>query len=510
MTCSRAHWRTMALICVLSAVGWAVGCSASHEGDDGGGDLFDGSLLSDGGADAGRDAGPRDAGPPFDGGPHCRDIPADPPTGSGCEASLCGDGVRDPCTICTPCFPGGPGDPPGGPPIGDAGMCCTTTQEVCDGADLGTATCESLGYAGGILRCGDWCGLDTSGCDVCETSARIDACVRADVDPAQPGALAIATGIDAAGAEVIAVAWATHTLGGRGALHFARFGSDLSLIEETPCLATEAREVALARVPSGWLVAAGTPGGITLVPLDADGGSRGSTRTIAGGRVPILAERDGGGPLLLYAEATGSSEHAALLDESGVAAWDVVAFTDVVESEYGDAVFVGDGFLATERTFGGAGVRRVELDGSLGAASAFAGSSTEYPQLTWMGSAGQLVWADFSASPRLFTARLDRTGAATGARALLSPDDFNPTPMATVGGDPVVFLPGYTGWTGHGNRIAFTRVDPSGAPRYAPVLVATEPELFFEPRIAPLADGAVLGWLSAGYPGGIRLARISP
>ena len=496
----------MALICALSAVG----CSASHEGDDGG-EAFDGSS-SDAGVDSGpigRDAGPRDAGPPFDGGPTCRDIPADPPTGSGCDPSLCGDGVRDTCTTCVPCWPGGPGDPPG-PPIGDGGTCCSDSQEVCDGDDLGSATCASLGYAGGTLRCGGWCGLDASGCEVCEASSRIDACVRADVDPAQPGALAIATGIDAAGQEVIAVAWATHTLGGSGALHFARFASDLTLIEESPCLATGARQVAIARVPSGWLVAAGTEGGITLVPLDASGGSRGTPRTIAGARIPILAEREGGGPLLLYVEASGNAEHAALLDEDGVAAWDVVAFTDVVESQYGDAVFVGDGFLATQRGFGGVGVRRVELDSTLGPTSAFAGSSTEYPQLAWMGSAGQLVWADFSGSPRLFTARIDRTGAATGAPVLLSPDDFNPAPLTTVGGDPVVFLTGYTGWTGHGNRVAFTRLDASSATRFAPVLVATEPELFFEPRIAPLGDGAVLGWLSAGYPGGIRLARISP
>jgi hypothetical protein len=389
-------------------------------------------------------------------------------------------------------------------------MCCTTLEEECDGADLGGATCESLGYAGGTLRCGDWCGLDASGCEVCATGARIDACVRAEVDPAQPGALAIATGTNAAGEDVIAVTWATHGPSGRGALHFARFAPDLSLLAESPCLATDARRVAIARVPSGWLVAADTTSGVTLVPLDVDGAPRGAPRTIAGAAIPLLAERPSGGPLLLYQEASGNSEHAALLDEGGVAAWDVVAFTDTVESQYGDAVFVRDGFLATQRAFAGVGVRRVELDGRLGATSAFPGSSTEYPQLTWMGSAAQLVWADFSGSPRLFTARLDRTGAPTSARVLLSADDFNPAPMVTVGGDAVVFLPGYTGWTGHGNRVAFTRLDASSAPRFAPVVVATDPALFFEPRIAALGSSVVLGWLSAGYPGGIQLARVSP
>jgi len=38
------------------------------------------------------------------------------------------------------------------------------TGETCDGADLGGATCTSLGYAGGTLRCLTSCTWDTSGC----------------------------------------------------------------------------------------------------------------------------------------------------------------------------------------------------------------------------------------------------------------------------------------------------------------------------------------------------------
>ena len=34
----------------------------------------------------------------------------------------------------------------------------------CDGADLGTATCESLGYVSGTLACTANCGYDTAGC----------------------------------------------------------------------------------------------------------------------------------------------------------------------------------------------------------------------------------------------------------------------------------------------------------------------------------------------------------
>jgi hypothetical protein len=38
------------------------------------------------------------------------------------------------------------------------------TGEQCDGSDLGGATCQSLGYSGGTLRCRSDCTFDTSGC----------------------------------------------------------------------------------------------------------------------------------------------------------------------------------------------------------------------------------------------------------------------------------------------------------------------------------------------------------
>ncbi len=38
------------------------------------------------------------------------------------------------------------------------------SPEECDGSDLGGATCESLGYAGGTLACSPDCTLDTSRC----------------------------------------------------------------------------------------------------------------------------------------------------------------------------------------------------------------------------------------------------------------------------------------------------------------------------------------------------------
>lgn len=62
---------------------------------------------------------------------------------------------------------GGPGQdahvvPDAAPGCGDG---VRAGAEACDGTDLGSATCESLGHAPGTLLCDAWCRLDPSGCD---------------------------------------------------------------------------------------------------------------------------------------------------------------------------------------------------------------------------------------------------------------------------------------------------------------------------------------------------------
>ena len=39
-----------------------------------------------------------------------------------------------------------------------------------------------LGYAGGLLQCGVWCGLDTKDCDGCASDPHIVQCLRAPID----------------------------------------------------------------------------------------------------------------------------------------------------------------------------------------------------------------------------------------------------------------------------------------------------------------------------------------
>ena len=52
-----------------------------------------------------------------------------------------------------------------GGPLPDCGNGTVEAPEVCDGSDLGGATCATLpGFVDGTLRCASGCTLDTSGC----------------------------------------------------------------------------------------------------------------------------------------------------------------------------------------------------------------------------------------------------------------------------------------------------------------------------------------------------------
>lgn len=49
-------------------------------------------------------------------------------------------------------------------PATTCGNAVRSVDEACEGTDLGTATCVTLGFLGGNLLCNDLCKFDTSGC----------------------------------------------------------------------------------------------------------------------------------------------------------------------------------------------------------------------------------------------------------------------------------------------------------------------------------------------------------
>lgn len=456
-----------------------------------------------------------------------------------CEPALCGNGAVDSCSECMPCCGGGPGGggPPCGPPWGDAdaGMCCTSATEHCDGGDLGGATCESLGYAGGTLGCGGSCAFDTTGCNGCAADPRVTSCGRALIDSDAPYALALA----ATDAEV-GLAWITSSgVGADGVapqnrLHFARFrADDLSLIAETGCFGpVDPTFVALTTTPTGWIVAADTYAGTEVITLDASGAVAGASRFHAGWHSPLMAARPGSGPLVVYDEPNWSgapaesSTQAELLAADGSVEWTTRVFDlSSIEPQFGSAVFTGDGFLVAQR-IDGVTVARIELDGRVSATSMPSHDATEYPQLGWTGTEARLVWADFGGAPTMFIARLDRSGARMGDAVEIGgagPTYFNPCPTLGDGQDAIVLLARYTGGTGLGRQLDVARFDAAGRASVGPFAITQDPNGARSHRLARTGGRVVAAWISGGYgppgfggapgadvPGRISLALVDP
>jgi hypothetical protein len=204
---------------------------------------------------------------------------APPDEGAPCPAT-CGNGVIDSCPYTLQC-PASPGH-----------VCPTDTfTETCDGSALGTATCTSLGYAGGALRCAPWCGFDTTGCDACVRGAGIAGCVSAVPEAAEATSLSLAT-TDTE----IAVAWVD---GGvqmsRTGVRFAMFRSDLSRVSLSNCLGPDQpTQVAIGAAPPGWVVAVTTYDGIHVFPLSPMGAPSGPERVIPGAQDPLFVSRPAG------------------------------------------------------------------------------------------------------------------------------------------------------------------------------------------------------------------------
>ncbi|MFO0626931.1 MAG: hypothetical protein U0325_15070 [Polyangiales bacterium] len=311
---------------------------------------------------------------------------APPPRSSVCPATTCGNGMRDRCMQCNPCGRGGPGIDAGPPPPWDAGVCCTEATEACDGMDLGGATCASLGYRGGTLRCDDACGHDTRVCDACADPGTRGVCRNAPVrsDDAQDVALAVR-------GDRIALAWVE----GSTHLGVALLDGSLNVLRSTPCAGfAGARRVALTTTSAGFLLAVETARGVHLNPLTSDGTLAAQGSTIADGRAPLLAPGPSGDALLVYTTTSATTRAVRATPEGAVTRTQATLFNNVTEPEYGSATFAGDGWLVAMRVRG-VEVVRVGLDLIVGATQRPVGDDTEYPQVVWSGTRAALTWSSF-------------------------------------------------------------------------------------------------------------------
>lgn len=186
----------------------------------------------------------------------------------------CGNGKIDVVTeeSCAACTADSPRCP-----------CETVTRklETCDGKDLDGASCKSLGYAGGRLRCTPSCDLDTSGCEIVDPKHRWKARLAiAGLAGWTPG-IALHGAIGAVPGSV-AVAWGVQDQANRprADVVFAWSDPTLRVLRASPPFdAGMVQHLRLAGNARGWLLAISTyddvrakeAKGVRVYPISARG-----------------------------------------------------------------------------------------------------------------------------------------------------------------------------------------------------------------------------------------------
>jgi len=507
-------------ICVLVLALALAGCSPGRSTVDDSGVEAGPDLKPDLGLDSTPDSGGPDLFKP-DSGPSQCDTPLvlEP----ACGPAKCGNGQLDTCEECTGGGGGGGGGgaaDAGSPWDPDMGPICTTFSETCDGANLGGATCASLGYAGGVLACGPDCRLDTSGCNGCATDSKIAKCTHPQL------AAQAQTGFEIATTPTrVAIAW----IGGgwtppdgsetsERSLNFSLFDAQLQPIGSALCIGGEhPTAVSVARMNDDWIIASDGEQGTTLYVVDGSSLVPTKIRLVPDTVGPTLVARPQGGPLLTFYEGSWSPLVATLLDQNGNETWR----KQLIDRTYAagtSGVFTGTAFLVADRRstyysdLGGVRVVHLDLNGGVGATTTPGSTSTEHPNLSWHDGTARLVWVDFATDKKMFMAKLNGMGQRIGDPIELPYGDsyFNWVRTVPMNDDLLVLFAGYTGLVDHGSHLAFTTLGPAGA-TVAPLVTLTKtPNYARGHRLAPVGTQSVAAWVEDSDPPRLGLALLEP
>jgi hypothetical protein len=428
---------------------------------------------------------------------------------------LCGNGRRETC------------------PSYEPGRRCTDAPpfiESCDGADLGSKDCTTFGYVTGELACGPNCTFDTTACSDCvPLGANLASCGDAPVHFI-PAGLAIA-GND----REIALAWSEIDPGtGLNILGFARLSPTLVLLSSSrivePALHADQGSgmVAVAPLPSGWVVAASGGDTIFTHAFSATGADLGgmTVATNAAGALSsfYLVGRPGGGPLIAWETVGGSPGdqlNVAVVGDDGRS----VSLPGVLplDSYYGlrNVVSAAGAFYALLPVAGvddaiHLRIYRIETDGTPGSSfDLLPGIRTNSPMLVADANDLRVIYEDItSGDPTtpdsgLFVQKLDSNGAAVGPRARVgganAPSYILATTPIALGADTVALLLGVTA----DNALGLTRLAADGTPITPPFPIARIVQAYTPAVMARRGPEIVVVW-ATGWNGRIRLARATP
>ncbi len=438
--------------------------------------------------------------------------PTEPPTS--CPASLCGNDRIDSCFVRWGVFP-------------------TCYQyyfvEGCDGTDLGGLSCQTWGYPSGTLRCAADCTLDASGCSECTDDPTVVRC-GPRVLPGNPASVAMA----ATEAEV-GMAGIAYDNDGRPELSLTRFSPSLDIVGsvriEEPAI-SESKDsyvygLALAPLPSGWVIAAFSGTELLVHAVDADGLDVGRQVVVkASWTSQSFVPRPDGGPLLVWMTSEPSQNYyynPARLFTAVVAA-DGLSVSAPVEVPLGDrfltavgrGAFVGGSFYVPLSVTGygypdQVRIARFATDGALISVTDplpenFAWTpnlvaGTNELHLTYSGVVPYGYFGyGYSA---LAWQRVDLTGTATGSPLPIAPGNSVGTAVA-LGDDTVQMVAG-----GY-NTLELIRVKAKGEVVEPHSLVATSNNLsvsWFD--VVARGPDVVIAW-RGGYENRLMMARVRP
>lgn len=431
-----------------------------------------------------------------------------------CGASLCGNGVRDTCTV---------------PMISCQGTMQFT--ETCDGASLNGETCATRGYGSGSLACSGTCSFDDAACVECAAlGANLVRCGNAPI----PTDARVAMSMAASDTEV-ALLWADPDPNFDG-LRLTRLAANLDRIGTSKISEAYPDSASIAPLPSGWAIGGHNTFEVFVHAVDASGVDRGRTVVDRLNEVgstnlqfletaPRAVARPDGGPMLFW--QTRDAVRVALVSADGRSATTPVSFptsTYPLGIILMNAAYVGDAFyiaMQIATTSIHLTLLRVPTDGSAPTAfDALPGLEAIAPTLVTGAGDLRVAYSGRDAGTSLSSLRvqkLDLTGAPAAPPIDLGANYQWSAPVA-FGDDTVLALS--TNWISLTDPVTsasrevprslgITRV-AAAATSAAPILdVASLPrEGYSWQEVVRRGTDLVVAWTSSDRP--IRIARITP
>ncbi|APR88631.1 hypothetical protein A7982_13980 [Minicystis rosea] len=409
-------------------------------------------------------------------------------------------------------------------------------METCDGADLDGQSCQSLGYARGELRCGSSCAFDTRACTSCVPGGPIVACAAVEPSPTTIWATTLAT----SGDEVLVV-WSERIASNGCNLFVRRYDASLVPRGAARCVGrANGNPMMAAPTRAGWVVAYDSlddehhpqqAPGLVVQALDPEGAPAGAAWRTGLGIYTVALRREGRGPLLVGADASGASLRALSVADDGrlehagpphplVGPGMLVLLQGLATPEG----YLVAGHRMYLREMRGVVIARVGDDAVVRSIAQPFGDDGSFAGMAWLGqSVGVQIPAGRDESrAHIDWAEVRANGTVAAPRRTIVPEQHPDAlgygamgRMVTAGQEVLQLTQIDTARRGpvKQTRVGLRRLGFDGRERADPLVVDRSPVAtpLGEQSIARMDNGdVVVSWVRNGFPMGFFLARVKP